>query len=172
MIDLPDRLAISPESFIAPNATLVGDVTVETGASIWYQAVLRGDMAPITIGARTNIQDGCLLHTNRDCPLVVGQNVTVGHGAILHGATIEDDALIGMGAIILDKAVIGTGSIIGAGTIVPEGKVIPPHHLAMGVPVKVIRELTQPELEKVRENAQVYESYAEAYRKRADSKQI
>lgn len=172
MIELPDRLAVAPDTFIAPNATLVGDVTVGTGASIWYQAVLRGDMAPIDIGERTNIQDGCLLHTNQDCPLTIGKDVTVGHGAILHGATIEDGALIGMGAIVLDKANVGAGAVIGAGTLVPEGKVIPPRHLALGVPVKVIRELTQAEIEKVLENARVYEAYAEAHRKRGDSKQI
>ena len=134
---------IDQDTFVAPTATIVGDVTIGAGSSVWYNAVLRGDMAAINIGEQTNIQDGCLLHVADGFPLVIGNYVTAGHGAILHGCTVEDDVLIGMGAIVLDGAIIGRGSIIGAGALITEGKVIPPHSLVVGVPGKVIRQLDE-----------------------------
>jgi carbonic anhydrase/acetyltransferase-like protein (isoleucine patch superfamily) len=155
---------IHEDTFVAPSADVVGEVTVGAGSSIWYQAVLRGDMAPITIGEHSNIQDGCLLHVANGFPLQVGNYVTVGHGAILHGCTVEDGVLIGMGAIVLDGAVIGEGSIIGAGALVPEGKVIPPRSLVVGVPGKVIRELDDTKAAGLITHAKNYE---ELWRKQA-----
>ncbi len=155
---------IHEDTFVAPSADVVGEVTVGAGSSIWYQAVLRGDMAPITIGEHSNIQDGCLLHVANGFPLQVGNYVTVGHGAILHGCTVEDGVLIGMGAIVLDGAVIGEGSIIGAGALVPEGKVIPPRSLVVGVPGKVIRELDDTKVAGLIAHAKNYE---ELWRKQA-----
>lgn len=134
---------IHEDTFIAPTAAVLGEVTLGAGSSVWYHAVLRGDMAPITIGEKTNVQDGCLLHVAERFPLRVGNHVTVGHGAILHGCTVEDGVLIGMGAIVLDGAVIGEGSVIGAGALVGEGKVIPPRSLVVGLPGKVIRQLDE-----------------------------
>ncbi len=149
-------LRIHENTFVAPTAAVVGKVTIGTGSSVWYHAVLRGDMAPITIGDNSNIQDGCLLHVAADFPLQVGNYVTVGHGAILHGCTIEDGALIGMGAIVLDGAVIGEGSIIGAGALVAEGKVIPPRSLVVGLPGKVIRQLDEAKAAELIAHAEKY----------------
>ncbi len=155
---------IHKDTFVAPSADVVGDVTVGAGSSIWYQAVLRGDMAPITIGEHSNVQDGCLLHVATGFPLKVGNYVTVGHGAILHGCTVEDGVLIGMGAIVLDGAVIGEGSIIGAGALVTEGKVIPPRSLVVGVPGKVVRQLDEAKAAHLIAHAKDYE---ELWRKQA-----
>ena len=146
-------------SFIAPNATVVGDVTVEKDASIWYGAVLRGDQGAITIGEGSNIQDNCVVHEHT----TVGKDCTVGHGAILHGCTIGDNCLIGMGATILDGAVIGEGSIIGAGALVGEGKVIPPRSLVVGVPGKVIREVSAEQFEGILKNAALYVEEGKLY---------
>lgn len=142
-------------AFVAENATLVGDVKVGKSSSVWFGAVLRGDIAPIVIGERTSIQDGCLVHVDPDRPTVVGNDVTVGHGAILHSARIGDNALIGMGAIILD-AEIGAGSLVGAGALVPSGKSYPANHLILGSPAKAIRELTPDELAGIQENKDEY----------------
>lgn len=161
-----ERIETHPNAFLAPNATITGQVTVEEEASVWYQAVVRGDLAPIAIGKGSNIQDGAILHTNVDCPLTVGDGVTVGHGAILHGATIEDGALIGMGAIVLDKAVIEKGAVVGAGAIVGEGKVVPARTLVLGIPAKPVREVSEEEAAKIRENALHYRALAAAHRKR------
>lgn len=153
---------IHQDTFVAPTATIVGDVTIGAGSSVWYNAVLRGDMAAINIGEQTNIQDGCLLHVADGFPLVIGNYVTAGHGAILHGCTVEDGVLIGMGAIVLDGAVIGSGSIIGAGALITEGKVIPPHSLVVGVPGKVIRQLDDARAEGLITHAK---KYVELWRK-------
>lgn len=146
-----------PEVFIADNATVIGDVTIGTGSSVWFGAVIRADVAQIRIGEHSNIQDGCLLHVAEDLPLQMGDHVTVGHGAILHGCTIEDGVLIGMGAIVLDGAVIGAGSIVGAGALIPERKVIPPRSLVVGVPGKVAREVPLEEAAHLIEHAKLYE---------------
>jgi len=148
---------ISQDVFVAENATVIGDVSLGSGSSVWFGAVIRGDVAPIEIGEHSNVQDGCLLHVADDFPLRLGNHVTVGHGAILHGCTIEDGVLIGMGAIVLDGAIIGAGSIIGAGALVPERKVIPPRSLVVGVPGKVAREVPLAEAEHLIEHAKHYE---------------
>jgi carbonic anhydrase/acetyltransferase-like protein (isoleucine patch superfamily) len=131
---------IDPSAFVHSAATLIGDVEVGPESSIWPGAVLRGDDAPLRIGARTSIQDVSVLHTTKDLSRVtVGDRVTVGHRVILHGCTIEDDCLIGMGAILLDNCVVGRGSLIGAGALVTLGMVIPPGSLVLGMPAKVVR---------------------------------
>lgn len=118
------------ERFIAPNATVVGEVELGEGVTVWYQAVVRGDSNTIKIGSNTNIQDGTIIHVDHDAPVEVAENVTIGHQCLLHGCTIEKGALIGMGSTILNHAVIGENSLIGAGSLVTEGKVIPPNVLA------------------------------------------
>lgn len=130
---------IAAHVFIAPGAHVIGNVTLQKNSSIWFNAVLRGDLEPISVGEGTNIQDGAVLHTDEGFPCVIGNNVTIGHNAVIHGATIEDGALIGMGATVLTGAKLGKGAMLGAGALLPEGKEIPDHMLAVGVPAKVIR---------------------------------
>ena len=130
---------IDPTAFIAPGATVVGDVNIGKEASVWYQSVVRGDMEPITIGDQTNIQDLSVLHVDEGLPCIVGNRVGVGHRAILHGCTVEDDCLIGMGAILLNGVKVGAGSVIGAGALITENTVVPPGSLVLGVPAKVVR---------------------------------
>ena len=139
---------------IAENAAIIGEVILEAGVSVWYGAVIRGDMGAIRVGENSNVQDCCCLHGSKGT--TVGKNVTIGHGAIVHGCTVEDNCLIGMGATILDNAVIGEGSIIGAGALVGENKVIPPRSLVVGVPGKVIREVTDEQYEGILKNAKMY----------------
>lgn len=136
---------LNPNAFAAPTAVVVGDVTVEEEVSLWYGAVVRGDQNPIRIGAHTNIQENSVLHVSDEKSLTIGAWVTVGHGAILHGCTIEDDCLIGMGAILMDGCVIGRGSIVAAGALVTEGTVVPPGSLVMGAPAKLRRTVTEEE---------------------------
>lgn len=133
---------IGPGVFIAPNAVVIGDVTIGKGASIWYGAVVRGDLAPITIGAFTNIQDNCTLHVDGDVPLTIGDNVTVGHNTVLHGATVEHHCLIGMGSVVMNGAWIKTGSIVAAGSLVKERQVAGPFHLVAGNPATFKRDLS------------------------------
>lgn len=147
---------ISSSAFVADNATVRGDVTLGERSSVFFGAVLRGDRAPITIGSGTNIQDNCVVHVDYDYPVVVGQNVTVGHGAILHGCTVGDNTLIGMGAIVLNGAVIGENSIVGAGALVTKNTVVPPGSLILGSPAKVKRALTEEEIEHNRASAAEY----------------
>lgn len=142
--------------FIAPGAKLIGNVKLGDNVSIWYNVVARADIAGITIGDNTNIQDNSTLHCDYDIPLEIGANVTVGHSSILHGCHIENNCLIGMGATILNNAHIGSGSIIGAGALIPEGKQIPPNSLVMGMPGEVVRETTREERENMEEWAQEY----------------
>jgi carbonic anhydrase/acetyltransferase-like protein (isoleucine patch superfamily) len=133
---------IDPDvGFIAPTAVLVGDVVVGPDVGIWFGVVARGDIETISIGARTNVQENCVLHTDTGYPLVIGDNVTIGHSAIVHGCTIGDNTLIGMGATVLNGAVIGKNCLIGANALVTEGKVIPDNSLVMGAPAKVVREI-------------------------------
>lgn len=141
---------------LAENASVIGDVTLGGFVSVWYGAVLRGDVAPVRVGDGSNIQDNCVLHCARGKALTLGRNVTVGHGAILHSCTVEDGCLIGMGATLLDGCTVGEGSVIGAGALVPPGKVIPPHSLVMGVPGKVVRALTREEVAANLANAEHY----------------
>jgi carbonic anhydrase/acetyltransferase-like protein (isoleucine patch superfamily) len=130
---------IHPTAFIAPTASIMGDVTLGADASVWFGAVLRGDMAPITIGSQTNVQDGTIVHVDEGMPCSVGARVGVGHRCILHGCTVEDDCLIGMGSILLNNVRIGTGSVVAAGAVIPEGMQVPPHSLVMGVPGRIVR---------------------------------
>ncbi|MEV6139274.1 gamma carbonic anhydrase family protein [Nocardia sp. NPDC051990] len=147
---------IDETAWIAPNATVIGRVRLAAEVSIWYSAVLRGDLEAISVGARTNIQDGCVLHADPGFPLTVGTGVSVGHNAILHGCTVGDDVLVGMGATVLNGAVIGAGSLIAANALIPEGAQIPPGSLVAGVPGKVRRELSEAELDRIRLNGAVY----------------
>ncbi|WP_019928428.1 gamma carbonic anhydrase family protein [Nocardia sp. BMG111209] len=147
---------IDETAWLAPNATVIGRVRVGAEAGIWYGAVVRADVEDVTIGARTNIQDGCALHADPGFPLTLGAGVSVGHNAILHGCTIEDNVLIGMGATVLNGAVVGTGSLIAANALIPEGAQIPPGSLVAGVPGKVRRELGPAEIDRIRLNATVY----------------
>jgi carbonic anhydrase/acetyltransferase-like protein (isoleucine patch superfamily) len=140
---------IADDVFIAPGAMIIGNVTIQEGASIWYNAVVRGDVAPIVIGRNTNIQDNCTLHVDADAPLTIGDNCTVGHGAVVHGATVEQHVLIGMKAAVLSHARIGSNTIIGACALVAEHKSIPEGVLAIGIPAKVARPLTPAESEHI-----------------------
>jgi carbonic anhydrase/acetyltransferase-like protein (isoleucine patch superfamily) len=143
--------------YIAPTATLIGDITVGGNASIWFNAVVRGDVNWIRIGSDTNIQDGSNLHvTYKTHPLDIGNRVAVGHGCIVHGCTIENDCLIGVGAIVLDGARIGAGSIIGAGTVVTEGSTIPAGHLVLGIPGRVVRPVMSQETKRLSEIVRRY----------------
>ena len=130
---------IDPSAFVAPTASVMGDVSLGADSSVWYQAVLRGDLAPITIGPETNIQDGTVVHVDTGIPCTVGRRVGVGHRVILHGCQVEDECLIGMGAVVLNRVRIGTGSVVAAGAVIPEGMIVPPGSLVMGVPGRIVR---------------------------------
>lgn len=142
--------------WVAPTATLIGDVLLEEDASVWFQAVLRGDREQIRIGARSNVQDGCVFHTDPGQPLTVGANCTVGHNVILHGCTVQDNSLIGMGSTILNGAVIGSNCIVGANALIAEGKVIPDNSLVVGVPGKVARVLPESVAGSILKSAEGY----------------
>ncbi len=144
------------DNWIAPDARVIGHVTLGEGASVWFGAVVRGDNETIAIGARSNIQDGSVLHSDPGSPLALGEGVTVGHKAVLHGCTIGDNSLVGIGAIILNRAVIGRDSIVGAGALVPEGKVFPDGVLVLGSPARVVRGLTPEQIEGLRRSAEHY----------------
>jgi len=141
---------IAPDAYIASDATVVANVEVGSEASVWHQAVLRGDVAPVVLGARSNVQDGAVVHVADELPAVIGELVTVGHKAIVHACTIEDEVLVGMGAIVLDGARIGTRSIIGANATVKQGMEIPPGSLVLGTPAKIVRTLSGPEQDEIK----------------------
>ncbi|MED4401275.1 gamma carbonic anhydrase [Metabacillus fastidiosus] len=149
---------ISTTAYIADYVTITGDVTIGDDTSIWFQTVIRGDVAPTIIGNRVNIQDLCCLHQSPNSPLIIEDDVTVGHSVILHSSIIHKNALIGMGSIILDGAEIGEGAFIGAGSLVPQGKKIPPNSLAFGRPAKVIRELNDDD---IKDMARIRKEYVE-----------
>ena len=142
--------------WIAPNATLIGRVTLKRNASVWFGAVLRGDNAPIVVGEDSNVQDGCVLHTDAGTPLVIGTGVTVGHLAMLHGCAIGDNSLIGIGAVVLNGARIGRNCLIGAKALIPEGKEIPDNSLVVGAPGRVIRQVSDSQREMLAESAAHY----------------
>ncbi len=144
------------DNFIARGGIVRGDVTLGKNTSVWYNAVIRGDEAPIVIGKNSNVQDCAVIHVDLDAPVSIGDDVTIGHGAVVHGCTIGDNTVIGMGATILNGAVIGRDCIIGAGSLVPGGKVIPDGMMAFGNPVKIIREVTEEEKRHNLLNAAVY----------------
>ncbi|HLW21955.1 MAG TPA: gamma carbonic anhydrase family protein [Sphaerochaetaceae bacterium] len=150
--------------FIAPSADIVGDVTLGADTSIWFNATVRGDMASITIGDGSNIQDNAVVHVNSGMPTKIGRQVTVGHGAIVHACTIGDHVLVGMGSIILDEAVIGDQCLVAAGALVTPRKQFPPRSLIVGSPAKAIRSLTDEEVAQIRENAVHYQELGRDYR--------
>lgn len=151
--------------YVSDTAAVVGDVTLGDGASVWFGASLRGDVHWIRIGAGSNVQDNATVHVSRGThPCDVGAGVTIGHNAVVHGCTIEDDVLIGMGAVVLDGAVIGAGSLVGAGALVTGGTAVPPRSLVLGSPARVVRPLTEAEVERNRANAAHYVRMARMYR--------
>lgn len=155
--------------FVADNAALIGDVEIGNDCSIWFGAVIRADVNLIRIGSRTNIQDNCVLHVTHDqWTTIVAEEVTIGHGAIVHGCTIRRGSLIGMGSRILDGAMIGEQSIIGAGALVPEGMRVPPRSLAVGVPARVKRQLTEEEIGRLEQSWMNYIQYKDSYLRSAD----
>ncbi len=161
--DWPARLRLHPSAFVAPGATVVGEVALGECSSVWFGTVVRGDTAPITVGARSNLQDLTLVHVDADAPAVVGDRVTVGHRAILHGCTVGDDCLIGMGAIVLSKAVVGPGSLVGAGALVTEGQVIPAGSLVLGAPARVLGPVREPHRAAIAEGTRHYVELSRAY---------
>tara|TARA_B100000700_G_C14830229_1_gene754126 strand:+ start:34 stop:537 length:504 start_codon:yes stop_codon:yes gene_type:complete len=156
---------VHPEAWVAANATIVGKVKLEKNSSIWFNAVLRGDVEPITIGENSNIQDGSILHTDPGFPLIVGKGVTVGHMVMLHGCKISDDTLIGIGSIILNNAKIGKNCIIGANTLITENKTIPDNSLVVGSPGRVLRKVTDEEINAILENSKHYVDNSKKYKK-------
>ncbi|GEJ99056.1 gamma carbonic anhydrase family protein [Streptomyces sp. 1-11] len=155
---------VDAEAFVAPTASVIGDVTLRAGASVWYGAVVRGDVERITVGADANVQDNVTLHADPGFPVTVGERVSIGHNAVVHGATVEDDCLIGMGATVLNGAVIGAGSLVAAQALVPQGMVVPPGSLVAGVPAKVRRELSEEERQGVTLNGTLYAELAKTHR--------
>ncbi len=160
---------LDPSSFVAAGARIIGDVTLGEGASVWYNAVLRGDSDSITVGAGSNLQDNVSVHVDDGHPVVIGEDVSVGHNAVVHGCTIEDGSLIGMGSVVLSGAVVGAGSLVAGGAVVLEGTQIPPGSLVAGVPAKVRRELSDDERARLLHNAQIYRAHLDAHRDAAPS---
>ncbi|MFB9953268.1 gamma carbonic anhydrase family protein [Rhizobium puerariae] len=159
---LSPTVSASDQIWLAPNCTVIGNVTIEEDVSIWFGAVLRGDDEPITIGAGTNIQEGVTGHVDPGYPLTIGKGCTIGHHAIVHGCKIGDNCLIGMGATILNGVVLGDNCLVGANALVTEGKIFPPNSLIVGTPAKVVRELDEAAIEGIRRSAK---SYQERYRR-------
>lgn len=159
-----DTPVIAADAFIAPTASVIGKVTLGRGASAFYGAVLRGDTAQISVGNNSNLQDNVVLHADPGFPTTVGDRVSVGHGAVVHGCTVEDDCLIGMGATVMNGAVIGAGSLVAGGAVVLEGTVIPPRSLVAGVPAKVRREISDQEFAGIQHNAEHYSELAQQHR--------
>ena len=153
---------IDNESWVASNAVIIGKVILKKNSNIWFNTVLRGDIEQITIGENSNVQDGSVIHTDPGCPVTVGKGVTIGHLVMLHGCDIADDCLIGIGSIILNNTKVGKNCIIGANTLIPENKIIPEKSLVLGSPGKVIRQVTDKEIEDIKLNAQ---HYVENYKK-------
>ncbi|WP_405844150.1 gamma carbonic anhydrase family protein [Streptomyces platensis] len=155
---------VDQKAFTAPTSVVLGAVTMAPGSSVWYHTVLRADCGPIVLGADSNIQDNCTVHVDPGFPVTVGARVSVGHNAVLHGCTVEDDVLIGMGATVLNGAHIGEGSLVAAQALVPQGMQVPPGSLVAGVPAKVKRPLTDEERETVKLNAVMYLELAAQHR--------
>ena len=157
------RVEAHPDSWIAPGASVIGKVRLDAGASVWFGAVLRGDNELIHIGEGSNVQDGSVLHTDMGWPLTVGKGVTIGHKVTLHGCTVGDHSLIGIGAVVLNGAKIGKHCLIGAGALIPEGREIPDGSLVMGVPGKVVRALSEEQIRNLQNNAAHYVENARRY---------
>jgi len=156
--------SLAPGVFVAPGAMVIGDVTIGEGSSVWYNAVLRGDIAPIRIGKGSNVQDGAVLHVDEGVPCVLGDGVVIGHGAVVHSATVGNGAMVAMNATLLSHAKIGDECIVGANALVAEGKEFPARSLIVGVPGKVLRDVTNEQAEAIRENARRYAAYAQKHR--------
>lgn len=164
ILALPGRVPrIAPSVYVAPSADIIGAVELGENSSVWFGCVLRGDIEPIRIGFNSNVQDGTIIHTMRGAPTIVGDGVTIGHRVVLHGCTIENHCLIGMGAVVLNRAHVGEGSIIAAGSLVAERTVVPPRSLYMGVPAKRRRSLTEDEQAFINRHATNYLRYKEEY---------
>lgn len=167
-MDLPPFLTrtpqVDPDAYIAPGATLIGDVVLGARSSVWYRAVLRADIERIEIGCGTNLQDGVIVHLASDLGVQVGDHVTVGHGAILHACRLANEILVGMGSIVMDGAEVGEGSIIGAGTLITKGQQIPPRSVVMGRPGKVVRETSEAEVNGIQKSAEKYIHVARFHR--------
>ncbi|GAA3584777.1 gamma carbonic anhydrase family protein [Amycolatopsis ultiminotia] len=160
-----DRVpSVSPDAWLADTAVVIGAATVEAGTGLFYGAVLRGDLESISIGAGSNVQDNATVHADPGFPAVIGRSVSIGHGAVLHGCTVEDGCLIGMHATVLNGATIGAGSLVAAGALVLEGTQVPPRSLVAGLPAKVRRTLTGEEIEGLHHNAEVYRELTKRYR--------
>lgn len=157
---------IDASVYIADGAAVVGDVTLEEGVSIWFNTVLRGDIERIHVGKYTNIQDNATVHVMGDCPAIIGEYVTVGHGAVIHGCTVGNNCLIGMGAILLGYCEIGENSIIAAGALITEGTKIPPNSMVLGVPGRIFRPLREDEVKALKESAIKYNLVAQEYMKK------
>lgn len=157
-------MPVHATAFIHPLAFVSGDVTVGPRVSVWPTAVVRGDTAPVSIGADSNVQDGTVVHVDHGVPCTIGERVAIGHRAVVHGAAVESDCLIGMGAILLNRVRVGTGSIIGAGAVCPEGMSIPPNSLVLGVPGRVVRQTTEDERVRIRRTVDSYLSLQDEYR--------
>lgn len=166
LLPIPDHGApdVHDTAYLAPGSRLVGDVTIAEGASVWFNAVLRADADRIVLGAGSNVQDGVAVHCDAGFPAIIGRDVSIGHNAVVHGCTVEDGALIGMGAVILNGAVIGAGSLVAGGAVVLEGTVVPPRSLVAGVPAKVRRELSDEEVASLTENGRRYVENAARFR--------
>jgi carbonic anhydrase/acetyltransferase-like protein (isoleucine patch superfamily) len=165
---LDDRKVVTPANgrfWVADNAVVLGDVTLEEDVSIWFNVVMRGDNEPMRIGARTNVQDGCVLHSDPGYPLTVGEDCTIGHMVMLHGCTIGAGSLIGIGAIVLNGAKIGEGCLIGAGSLIAEGKEIPPGSVVFGSPGKIVRQLTDEDKVRMRRGAAHYVTNSQRFAK-------
>ena len=156
---------VADDAWVAPSAVVLGNIIMHAESSVWFGAVLRGDNEPITIGARSNVQDNAVLHTDPGCPLNIGEGVTIGHQAMLHGCTVGDNTLIGIGATLLNNVTIGKNCIIGAHALLTEGKVIPDNSLVMGAPGKVVRTLGDEQVAMLRLNADVYVNNAKRFAK-------
>jgi carbonic anhydrase/acetyltransferase-like protein (isoleucine patch superfamily) len=159
---------IHPAAYVHPAAVVIGDVTLGARVSVWPTAVIRGDTDRITIGADTNVQDGTVVHVDHGVPTTIGARVGIGHRAIVHGATIEDDVLIAMGAVLLNNVHVGTGSIVGAGAVCTEGMRIPPNSLVLGIPARIVRQTTDAERERIRTTVESYLELQERYRRRVE----
>ena len=158
-------MAIDPTAFVHPAAFVCGDVILGPRVSVWPFAAIRGDTDRVTIGEDSNVQDGCVVHVDQGVPCAIGARVALGHRAIVHGATVEDDCLIGMGAIVLNRARIGRGSIVAAGAVVREGQEVPPNSLVAGVPARLLRETTPDERARIRKTVESYVSLQERHRR-------
>jgi carbonic anhydrase/acetyltransferase-like protein (isoleucine patch superfamily) len=158
-------MTIHPDAFIHPEAFVCGDVTLGPRASVWPKAVIRADSAPITVGESSNVQDGVVMHVDPGLPCTIGARVTIGHRAIVHGATVEDDCLIGMGAIVLNRVVVGRGSLVAAGAVCSEGMVIPPGSLVLGVPARVARPLDEKLRDRLASGVEAYIDLAARHRR-------